>query len=254
MSHPAAPALDLPALNARLDAQSTPDILAWAVAEFGRDLTFASSFGAEDVVLLDLLLAADAQARVFILDTGRLHQETYEVIERARRRYGRSFEFYFPRTEAVETLLREKGPSSFYESVEARKECCFIRKVEPLARALSGVRAWLTGLRRAQAVTRTALPVVEVDEGHGSIYKINPLAAWSEAEVWDYIRAHNLPYNKLHDQGFPSIGCAPCTRAVAPGEDVRAGRWWWENPEHKECGLHLKPQPSAQAPAAQGKE
>jgi phosphoadenosine phosphosulfate reductase len=234
---------EINSLNERLEKLSTPEVLAWAVGEFGLDVAFASSFGAEDVVLLDLLLQAKPDARVFILDTGRLHQETYDLIERARRRYGRSFEVYFPRTEAVEKLVGTAGPNSFYASVEARKACCFIRKVEPLGRALAGARAWLTGLRRAQAVTRTALPLAELDEAHGNILKLNPLAPWSEEQVWDYIRAHKLPYNALHDRGFPSIGCAPCTRAVQPGEDIRAGRWWWENPEHNECGLHLKPVP-----------
>jgi phosphoadenosine phosphosulfate reductase len=232
--------LDINALNEKLAALATPAMIAWAVAEFGRDLAFASSFGAEDVVLLDLLLEAKPDTRVFILDTGRLNQETYDVIERARRHYGRSFEVYFPRAEAIEKLVGADGPNSFYHSVEARKACCFARKVEPLGRALAGARAWMTGLRRAQAVTRAGLPLAEIDEAHGKILKLNPLAGWSEEQVWEVIRTRKLPYNALHDQGYPSIGCAPCTRAIQPGEDIRAGRWWWENPEHKECGLHLK--------------
>lgn len=215
-------------------------LLSWAVGHFGQKLTFASSFGAEDMVLLDLLLAADPKARVFILDTGRLHQETYDLIERARLRYGRTFEVYAPQAGPLERLLTESGPNSFYESVEARKACCYVRKVEPLGRALEGVEAWITGQRRAQSQTRTELALVERDEAHGGILKLNPLADWSEEQVWEYIREHKLPYNRLHDQGFPSIGCAPCTRAVQPGEDLRSGRWWWENPAHKECGLHRR--------------
>ncbi|MHB9133356.1 MAG: phosphoadenylyl-sulfate reductase [Armatimonadota bacterium] len=219
---------------------SAAERIAWAVKEAGRDLTFAGSFGAEDMVVLDLLLAADPQASVFLLDTGRLHQETYDVIEAARQRYGRNFTVYAPDTAALETLLREQGPNSFYQSVEARKACCRIRKVKPLARALSGKKGWITGLRREQAVTRAYLPFVEIDIVHARMLKFNPLADWSEEQVWTYISEHELPYNALHDRGFPSIGCAPCTRAVEPDEDLRAGRWWWEQPEHKECGLHLK--------------
>ncbi len=227
-------------IEERLAAMDAGERTAWAAREYGAGLTFACSFGAEDMVVLDLLLRVRPDASVFMLDTGRLNQETYDLVEQARRRYGRGFEVYVPQAEALEHLLREYGPNSFYESVAWRKECCRVRKVEPLARALAGRKAWLTGLRRAQAVTRALLPFVEEDKAHGGILKINPLADWSEEQVWTYIREHYLPYNALHDRGFPSIGCAPCTRAVAPGEDLRAGRWWWEEPEHKECGLHLK--------------
>ena len=215
-------------------------LLQWATVHFSKALTIASSFGPEDMVVLDLLLAQDPTARVFLLDTGRLHQETYDLVERARLRYRRDFEVYVPDTQALEDLLRKQGPNGFYESIEARKACCYVRKVEPLGRALQGVQAWVTGQRREQSQTRTQLAFVEEDGAHGGILKLNPLADWSEAQVWDYIRAHKLPTNQLHDQGFPSIGCAPCTRAVKPGEDVRAGRWWWENPEQKECGLHKR--------------
>jgi phosphoadenosine phosphosulfate reductase len=227
-------------ISAQLTSRSAEEIIAWAVAEFGAGLTFASSFGAEDMVVLDLLLRADPGASVFLLDTGRLHQETYDLIEATRRYYGRVFTVYVPRTEALQDLLTTEGPNSFYRSVEDRKACCRARKVEPLARALAGKAAWLTGLRRGQAVTRTDLPVVETDSAHGGMLKINPLAAWTEEQVWAYIREQGLPYNALHDRGFPSIGCASCTRTVAPGEDLRAGRWWWETPEHKECGLHWR--------------
>jgi phosphoadenosine phosphosulfate reductase len=159
-------------------------------------------------------------------------------MERIREKYGIAIEVCFPERLAVETLERERGFYSFRQSIEERKRCCGIRKVEPLGRALAELDAWITGLRREQAVTRTAVPAVEVDAAHGGIVKVNPLIAWTESQVWDYVRGHGVPYSRLHDEGYPSIGCAPCTRAVRPGEDVRAGRWWWENPETKECGLH----------------
>ena len=231
---------DVVDLNRRFADSTAQEIVQWAVDSFGTNVTLASSFGAEDVVLVDILAKLAQKPRIFILDTGRLHQETYDVIEKVRAKYGIEFEFYFPKTGDAEELLRAKGPNSFYDSVENRKECCYIRKVEPLNRALSTADAWITGLRRGQSVTRTGLDVVEIDAGHGGILKINPLINWSEQDVWDYIKANDVPYNALHDKGFPSIGCAPCTRAISPGEDLRAGRWWWESPEHKECGLHIK--------------
>lgn len=232
--------LDPTALAERFAPLAPEDLLRWAAEEFGERVTLACSFGAEDVVLIDMISRVAPGLRAFVLDTGRLHQETYEVMEAHRQRYGIQFETYFPDTTRTETLLSTKGPFSFYESIENRKECCNIRKVEPLRRALGGKDAWITGLRRAQAVTRATLPKVETDLANGGILKLNPLADWSEEEIWEYIRTNDVPYNKLHDQGFPSIGCAPCTRAVLPGEDVRAGRWWWETPEQKECGLHPK--------------
>ena len=226
--------------RARLATAPAEAVLAWVEARFGASAAIASSFGVEDVVLIDLAARHAPSVRVFTLDTGRLHPETYEVIEEVRRRYGAPIETYFPDRDAVEALVELKGPFSFRLSIEERKECCAIRKVEPLRRALKGRAAWLTGLRREQSPTRAAVEVVEVDEAHGSIAKLNPLAAWSEAQVWEYARAQHLPVNALHARGFPSIGCAPCTRAVAAGEDPRAGRWWWEAPEHKECGLHAR--------------
>jgi phosphoadenosine phosphosulfate reductase len=227
-------------LSREFENADAPAVLRWALSTFGRNVALACSFGAEDVVLVDLIAKIDPNAHIFVLDTGRLHQETYDVMEKCRERYGVQFTSYFPQTQSVEDLIRLKGPNSFYQSIDNRKECCGIRKVEPLRRALTGQQAWITGLRRAQAVTRSSLPKVEMDFTHGGIYKLNPLAEWSEEQVWAYIRANDVPYNALHDAGFPSIGCAPCTRAVAPGEDVRAGRWWWETPEQKECGLHVK--------------
>lgn len=212
-----------------------------AVAEFGAkgELTFANSFGAEDMVLTDLILANRLPIEIFSLDTGRLPAETYTLMGEVEQRYETKLKVYFPDATAVENFVRSHGINAFYDSVELRKACCGVRKMEPLARALAGKKAWITGLRAAQSVTRTDLAQREFDQANG-LDKLSPLADWSEAEVWAYIRIHELPYNALHDQFYPSIGCAPCTRAIALGEDVRAGRWWWENPETKECGLHAK--------------
>ncbi len=232
--------ISLDAVVPRLADASAEETVRWALETFGRDVTFACSFGAEDVVLVDIIAKIDPSARMFVLDTGRLHQETYDAMDRCRQRYGIEFETMHPAMDAVQRLLSTKGPNSFYDSIENRKECCGIRKVEPLRRALAGKRAWITGLRRAQSVTRTELPKIELDETHDDIFKINPLAEWSVEDVWAYIKENGVPYNTLHDRGFPSIGCAPCTRAIAPGEDLRAGRWWWENPDQKECGLHVR--------------
>ncbi len=216
-------------------------LLEAAVAEFGADgqLTFANSFGAEDMVLTDLILRHKLPIEIFSLDTGRLPAETYNLMGEVESRYDTKLKVFFPDTAAVEAYVRGEGINAFYGSMDLRKRCCHIRKVEPLGRALAGKKAWITGLRAAQAATRTHLPTREFDAGNG-LEKLNPLAAWSESDVWAYIRIENVPYNALHDQFYPSIGCAPCTRAVAIGEDVRAGRWWWEDPTAKECGLHVK--------------
>jgi len=203
-------------------------------------LTLACSFSIDDVVLIDLLREELGTLTVFALDTGRLPEETYEVAESVAQRYGLTIHWHFPERSAVERLEREKGLFSFRESVENRKECCAIRKVEPLGRALSGFAGWVTGLRRAQSATREDLAPLEIDTANGGLLKISPLLFWSDEQVWDYARAQALPVNRLHRQGYPSIGCAPCTRAVQPGEHPRAGRWWWEDPEHKECGLHRR--------------
>jgi len=221
-------------------------ILQAALAAFHPGVAFACSLGLEDVVLLDLVWRHRPRPRIFFLDTGRLHQETYDTLAAAQCRYGLPIEVYVPRTEAVQALLAAKGPNSFYRSLEDRQECCRIRKVEPLARALAGASAWITGIRREQGATRDSARPFQWDPDHGLV-KVSPLAGWTLEQVWAYIRAHGVPYNPLHDRGFPSIGCAPCTRAVAPGEDVRAGRWWWERPEHKECGLH-RPAPGKGRP------
>ncbi len=208
------------------------------VAEEFSPAVFASSLAAEDMVLTDLILKAGLPIGIFSLETGRLHKETLGMVERVQERYGYEIALYRPVQADVDAYVEKKGVNAFYDSVELRKECCQIRKVEPLGRALSGKKSWVTGQRRAQSATRSDLSVQEYDGSH-SMEKFNPLADWSEQEVWDYIRANDVPYNPLHDQGFPSIGCEPCTRAIQPGEDVRAGRWWWENPDSKECGLHL---------------
>jgi len=210
------------------------------VADEFAPAAFASSLAAEDMVLTDMILRAKLQDRIsiFTLETGRLHAETLNVIDRIKETYAYDIALYRPQPEAVEAYVQQHGLNAFYDSVDMRKECCRIRKVEPLNRALQGKRAWITGQRRAQSSTRAELLLQERDDAHDMI-KFNPLVDWSEEDVWHYIRSNNVPYNALHDRGYPSIGCEPCTRAIQPGEDVRAGRWWWENPESKECGLHV---------------
>ena len=200
---------------------------------------FSTSFGAEDMVVLDLIQRNDLPIDVFTLDTGRLPEETYALMQRVEQTYGHCFETYYPDTTAVQALVGERGINGFYASIESRKACCAVRKVEPLRRALAGRRAWVTGLRAQQAVSRTRLAAHGWDDAF-QIEKFNPLHDWTEQQVWEYIRSRDVPYNTLHDRHYPSIGCAPCTRAVAQGEDVRAGRWWWEDPETKECGLHAQ--------------
>jgi phosphoadenosine phosphosulfate reductase len=217
---------------------SASELLAWTLGEFGpQGVTFASSLGAEDQVVTHLIAEHAPAIPVFTLDTGRLFPETYELIEATRQRYGLTVRIYFPPADAVEEMVAEHGPNLFYESVEYRKLCCHVRKVVPLQRALAGRSAWVCGLRRAQSRTREEVLPVDWDETNG-LYRIAPLASWSDSDVWEAIRAHKVPYNRLHDHGFPSIGCAPCTRAVAPGDDPRSGRWWWEQEDHRECGLH----------------
>ena len=225
----------------RLESQSAEEVLRWGIETFFPKIGFASSFGAEDVVVIDLIAKIRKETTIFTLDTGRLPEETYEVMDQIRERYGVMITSYFPDRAVVEKLEREKGFYSFRQSIENRKECCGIRKVEPLNRALGQLDAWITGLRREQAVTRAGLPKVELDAAHRNMVKLNPIADWTTEQVWDHIRKNDVPYNKLHDRNYPSIGCAPCTRAIKPGEDIRAGRWWWELPEQKECGLHVKP-------------
>ena len=225
-----------PALEAKIAAST--EVLRDIAAKYS-PAAFANSFGAEDMVLMDLICKHVPAIELFTLDTGRLHGETYQLMHDVRKHYGVRIRTYFPERAAVEDYIHTHGPNAFYESVDLRKSCCHIRKVEPLQRALSGRKAWITGLRREQAPTRKDLGVQEYDSGNG-LEKFNPLIEWTQDDVWDYIRHFGVPYNPLHDQFFPSIGCEPCTRAVAVGEDIRAGRWWWENPDSKECGLHVK--------------
>src|SRR5690554_1939588 len=221
--------------------QSALALLNSVVEEFGRnhEVTFANSFGAEDMVLTDLILRHQLPIEIFTLDTGRLPAETYDLMAETERFYKTRLRVLFPNRDAVEDYVQTHGINAFYESVDLRKACCHMRKVEPLKRALRDKKAWITGMRAQQSTTRAALPTRQYDDGNG-LEKLNPLSDWTEQEVWAYIRVHNVPYNKLHDQFYPSIGCAPCTRAIAMGEDIRAGRWWWENPDSKECGLHVK--------------
>ncbi len=202
-------------------------------------IVFASSFSAEDMVLTDLIGRHYSGIRIFTLDTGRLPEETYSLIKKVEDSYHIHIQVYFPDTSAVEKYVVQNGLNGFYDSVDARNACCYIRKVELLKRALSGQNAWITGLRRDQATTRKNLTEVEFDSENG-LQKINPLLDWNMPDIWDYLAEFNVPYNALYDKGYASIGCAPCTRAIAVGEDIRSGRWWWENPETKECGLHVK--------------
>lgn len=228
-------------LDKRFEYSTTQEILDYFLTHFKDKIAFASSLGAEDQVITEMMASIDPDSTIFTLDTGRMFPESYDVIERTIARYKIKIGIFFPERAAVEKMVNENGINLFYESIENRKLCCHIRKIEPLNRALKGLDVWISGLRRSQSVTRTEIKTVEWDENHQMI-KVNPLINWSEEQVWEYIKLKNIPYNRLHDQGFPSIGCQPCTRAVQPGEDVRAGRWWWESEHHKECGLHVKKQ------------
>ncbi len=238
VSPPALSSEELRAVAEELRDAPAERVLAWVEQRFGARAVIASSFGAEDMVLIDLARAHAPSLRLFTLDTGRLPPETYEVMDVVRRRYGVEIQTYFPDRARVEALESSKGYFSFKQGIPERKECCGVRKVEPLRRALAGREAWVTGLRREQSVTRTEVSTVEADPTHG-LLKVNPLARWTSREVWAYIKEQGVPYNVLHDRGYPSIGCAPCTRAVKPYEDERAGRWWWESPDNRECGLHV---------------
>ncbi|WP_024955791.1 phosphoadenylyl-sulfate reductase [Sulfurospirillum arcachonense] len=226
-------------LKQAIKGKNTQEVLAYFLNELDVNIAFASSLGAEDQVLTDILHSISDDAKIFTLDTGRLPKETYDLIEKTNVKYKKNIKIYFPQADKVEALVNEKGMFSFYNSIDERKECCYIRKIEPLKRALKGLDIWITGLRREQSITRDSMEILERDEGNG-LLKLNPLIDWSEEEVWEHIKKNNVPYNKLHDQGYPSIGCQPCSRAVQEGADIRSGRWWWENPEHKECGLHVK--------------
>lgn len=226
-------------LNEWFTGVSAETVLTHFLQTYKGRIALASSYGAEDQILTDMIVKIDPVAKIFTLDTGRLHEETYAVMDQTNKKYGTKVDVYCPLQSELEQLYQMQGINGFRESVENRKRCCQVRKIGPLQRALEGLEVWITGLRRAQSPTRETMQLIEWDEANGLI-KLNPLIEWSEENVWDYIKQQKVPYNTLHTQGYPSIGCAPCTRAVQEGEDIRAGRWWWENPEHKECGLHLK--------------
>jgi len=230
---------DFEKLIKHFDGESVETLLFYFLKSHKGRIALASSFGAEDQILTDMIVSLDPNVKIFTLDTGRLHEETYRVMDQTNRKYGISIQVYSPEREEIENLYKQQGTYGFRESIENRKACCHVRKIMPLKRALEGLDIWITGLRRSQSPTRDTMQLIEWDESN-NLMKLNPLIEWDEKMVWDYIHMNKVPYNTLHDQGFPSIGCAPCTRAVNPGEDLRAGRWWWENPEHKECGLHLK--------------
>jgi phosphoadenosine phosphosulfate reductase len=227
---------DLATQQAQLQGKSAQEVLAWGLTEFDTQISLASSFGAEDMVLIDMVAEIRPDAKVFTLDTGRLPGETYDLIAKVQQKYPQlQLQIMFPQTEAVQEMVQTKGINLFYDSIENRKLCCYLRKIEPLNRALVGLKAWITGIRRDQTSSRNDMQVLELDK---EIYKLNPLIDWKEERVWEYIRSRDLPYNALHDRNYPSIGCAPCTRAIAANEDPRAGRWWWEM-DNKECGLHV---------------
>ena len=217
---------------------NTSDLIKYILKNHN-NIALSSSLSVEDQVLTDMIFKVDKNSKVFTLDTGRLHSETYKVLDETNLKYGVKLDVYFPQNSDVENLYKTQGVNGHFESIDNRKNCCNTRKIEPLKRALKGVDIWITGLRASQSVTRTNMPIIEWDENF-KVIKLNPLINWSEEDIWDYIKTNKVPYNKLHDIGYPSIGCEPCTRAVKDGEDIRAGRWWWENPEHKECGLHKK--------------
>lgn len=221
------------------ETKTAQEILSLSLNTFAPKIAFASSFGAEDVVVIDLMhKILGNKSRIFTLDTGRLNPETYDVMDEISKRYDISIETMFPDSGEIEKMVRDRGINLMYDSIDNRKMCCGVRKVHPLNRILKDLDAWITGLRRDQTFTRSEVKKIEKDTSHNNIVKINPIADWTNDMVWNYIKENNIPYNKLHDKGYPSIGCAPCTRAIQPGEDLRAGRWWWENDLHKECGLH----------------
>ncbi len=228
----------------RRDAMESEDahqILTWAVGKFHPKLTLSASFGApEGMILIDMLHRIEAETRVYVLDTGRLHPATYDLIDRVRDRYGKIVEVVFPASDEVEEMVSRKGMNLFYESLENRKQCCQIRKVRPMRRYLEGFDAYITGLRRDQNLNRAGTQKVEIDSANGGLVKINPLVDWSHEQVLDYVGEHQVPINRLHSQGFPSVGCEPCTRAVGAGDDPRSGRWWWETDDVKECGIHVQ--------------
>ncbi|GAA4401939.1 phosphoadenylyl-sulfate reductase [Nibrella viscosa] len=235
----AEPAYTLESLSEMLAGKNEVESLRTLAELFPGQVVFSTSLGYEDQVITDLIAKNNIPIRIFTLDTGRLFNETYSVWQKTNNHYGIKIETYFPKQEAVESMVTEKGPFSFYESVENRKECCGIRKVEPLNRALAGNKIWITGIRAEQSNNRQSMPRLEWDAGH-NLFKFHPLMDWTLEQVTTYVKVNHVPYNPLHDRGFVSIGCGPCTRAIREGEDFRAGRWWWEDNSKKECGLHSK--------------
>jgi phosphoadenosine phosphosulfate reductase len=237
VSSPNALAASADHLSPRLQSlvDGTRVLLERAVHDY-KDVVYSNSLGAEAMVLMDIMTAHAPEIEIFTLDTGRLHDETLALLDRLERRYQRRIEVFYPDAAQIEQYVRDNGINGFYLGLEERQSCCHIRKVEPFKRAIAGHKAWVTGVRREQSHERANGEAVAWDERYG-LWKVSPMLEWKEEDVWDYIRARNLPYNPLHDKGFPSIGCAPCTRAVEPGADPRSGRWWWENPESRECGL-----------------
>ena len=231
--------VDIDHINEQLTGKSPQEVIAWFLNDFEGKVAFSTSLGAEDQAITKMIADIDKTAHIFTLDTGRLFPETYDLMDRTAKKYDITIRVMFPDAARVEEMVNSKGINLFYDSVENRKLCCHIRKIEPLKRAFKGLDAWICGLRREQSVTRKDMKLVEWDENNG-LLKVNPLIDWTEAHLWEYIKQNHIPYNPLHDKGFPSIGCQPCTRAIMPGEDVRAGRWWWENPETRECGLHKR--------------
>ena len=230
---------ELTGINKTLESATTEEILEWANDIFGNTAAQMSSFGLEDQAVFHIYWTVNENARLMTLDTLRLPTETYSLFDQTKLRYGVDVEFYYPDMEAVGKMVKEKGNNLFYIGRANREFCCGVRKVEPLGRALSTLDAWVTGLRRDQGMDRGSIDIVEWDAAHSN-YKINPLANWTFEQVQDFVKENEIPYNKLHDQGYPSLGCAPCTRAIKPGEDIRAGRWWWESdPDAKECGIHI---------------
>ncbi len=228
---------ELDEINSNL--KTPQDALKWALDNLHPRVAKASSFGAEDSVIIDMMTKINPNSRFFTLDTGRLNQETYDVMDQLSKKYHVDFEVMFPDAHEVQEMVKTNGINLFYDSIENRRLCCGIRKVHPLRKMLSTLDGWITGIRKDQTSGRKNATMIEIDDKYNNILKINPLLEWSFDQVWDYIKQNDIPYNKLLDKGYPSIGCAPCTRAIKPGEDLRAGRWWWENDEQKECGLHM---------------
>jgi len=232
--------MDIAELNKQFADKSPEEVLTFFLHEFGDKIALSSSLSIEDQTLTDMIVKIKKDTKIFTLDTGRLFPETYSLIDRTNMKYGIKLKVYFPKAENIEKMVSENGGVNFfYESIEKRHLCCQYRKLEPLKRAFEGLEVWICGLRREQSVTRHDMQMIETVTLNGLI-KLNPLINWTEEQVWDYIKKNSVPYNKLHDKGFASIGCQPCTRAIAPGEDIRSGRWWWEDPEHRECGLHKR--------------